>query len=50
VRQNFGNFAGGVKPSDVADVRAKPPAPVTPPNGAPPPNAPPAPPAAAPPR
>ena len=27
VRQNFGNFAGGVKPEDVAAVRAQPPAP-----------------------
>ena len=32
VRQNFGNFASGIKPADVAAVRAKlPPPPPTPP-------------------
>ncbi len=32
LRQNFGNYAAGIKPGDVADVRARPPAPPTPPS------------------
>ena len=27
LRQNFGNYAAGIKPGDVADVRANPPTP-----------------------
>ena len=30
LRQNFGNYAAGVKPADVAAVRARPPAPAPP--------------------
>jgi glucose/arabinose dehydrogenase/mono/diheme cytochrome c family protein len=32
LRQNFGNYAAGIKPGEVAEVRARPPAPPTPPS------------------